>query len=148
MYPGLAAAGYKRRSFFLLLWGHLVPPIAHSLSRKRKVLVRQCKHSPNASGHFDELMPVACRVGRVGVRDELEETCYNLSRQPHNSLLGNTRRQGDFSTIFNEHKDQFVKGLPLLGIRLESHFYQRPSVSNIQQNRLCTLLQCFHGGTR
>src|SRR3954453_15900688 len=44
-----------------------------------KVPVRQCKYPPNASSHFDELMRVACTVGGVGGRDNIEEPYEHLS---------------------------------------------------------------------
>jgi hypothetical protein len=50
-------------------------------------------------------MRVACRVGRIGVRDEIEEAYESLSKQPHNSVLRKPQRQSGFSTIFNEDPD-------------------------------------------
>jgi hypothetical protein len=89
-------------------------------SRKRK----RGKQTSSASSQGD-LTQLAGRFGSVNVREEMEEmeeTYSQLSEHAQNRILCNVPRQGDFSTIFSMDPGQFVRGLPLLRMRLEGHF--------------------------
>ena len=54
--------------------------------------------------------------------EEMEETYSQLSEQAQNHILRNVPRESDFSTIFKMDPGQFLRGLPLLRMRLERHF--------------------------
>jgi hypothetical protein len=90
-------------------------------SRKRK----RGKQPPSASSQGGDLTQLAGRFGSANVREEMkemEETYSQRSEQAQDRILRNVPRQSDFSTIFNMDPGQFVRGLPLLRMRLESHF--------------------------
>ena len=98
------------------------PEIGPSKSRKRKARIRQYERTSKASSHSDDVVQLASRVGSVDVYDDIQETYEKLSKQPYNCMLRKAQRQSDFSTIFDVDPLQFLQGLPLLRIRLESHF--------------------------
>jgi hypothetical protein len=86
-----------------------------SWSRKRK-------RGGNLSSDLTQL---AGRFGSANVleeMEEIEERYSQLSEQAQNRILRNVPTQSDFSTIFKWDPGQFVRGLPLLRMRLERHF--------------------------
>ena len=85
-------------------------------------LPRSCKRK---RGQGDNLTQLAGRFGSVNVceeMEEMEERYSQLSGPTQNRILRNVPRQGDFSTIFKMNPGQFMRGLPLLRMRLERHF--------------------------
>jgi hypothetical protein len=85
-------------------------------------LPRSCKRKRGQGGDLTQL---AGRFGSVNVSEEMEEMeerYSQLSEQARNRILRDVPRQSDFSTIFKMDPGQFVRGLPLLRMRLECHF--------------------------
>ena len=73
----------------------------------------------------NDLTQLAGRFGSVNVHEEMEEMEERYSQlleQAQNRILRNVPRQSDFSTIFKMDPGQFIRGLPLLRMRLERHF--------------------------
>jgi hypothetical protein len=90
-------------------------------------LPRSCKRkrgkqTPHASSQCGDLTQLAGRFGSVNVSEEMEETYAQLSEQAQSHVLHNVSRQSDFSTVFNIDPGQFIRGLPMLRMRLEGHF--------------------------
>jgi hypothetical protein len=97
-----------------------LPKIDLSQSRKRK----RGKQTFSASSQSD-LTQLAGRFENVNIRkeiEEIEETYLQLSKHAQNRILCNVPRQSDFLIIFNMDPGQFVRGLPLLRMRLKGHF--------------------------
>jgi hypothetical protein len=82
-------------------------------------LPRSCKRKRGQGGDLTQL---AGRFGSVNVSEEMEEMeerYSQLSEQARNRILRDVPRQSDFSTIFKMDPGQFIRGLPLLRMRLE-----------------------------
>jgi hypothetical protein len=85
-------------------------------------LPRSCKRKRGQGGDLTQL---AGRFGSINVRgemEEMEERYSQLSAQAQNCIFRDVPRQSDFSTIFKMDPGQFLRGLPLLRMRLERHF--------------------------
>jgi hypothetical protein len=54
-------------------------------------------------------MRVACRVGRIGVRDEIEEGYESLSKQPHNSVLRKPKGKAAFQPSLMKIQTSFFE---------------------------------------